>query len=532
MKRIVTSKSASRGIVVQKVFKYVQPNLTPETREIFEMEIDAEIEKFEKAKAEVLEELNVLAEINEIFFAHSEIANDFTLSEGIISKIKSQNKNVQIAVYETIDEIASMFSMFDDPYMKERSADVKDVGKRYMSKLKGVILRDLGEIKEKVIVVANDLYPSDTVKIDTNYVKGIITEEGGITSHVFIIAKSMDIPILVGVKDFLKEVSEGELVCMDAKTGEVVIRPTEETKKEFEDKREEFISNKLRIETLRNREIISKDGKKIILCSNVGNIKDIKNAEKYNLHGVGLFRTEFLYMENSRFPTEEEQFNVYKDAAILAYQELTIRTLDIGGDKELSYFDFPKEENPFLGWRAIRICTEMKDMFKTQLRAILRASVFGNVRIMIPMVISVKEIREVRETLEECKKELETENIEYNNEIKIGIMIETPASVLIANELAKEVDFFSIGTNDLTQYLLAVDRGNKKVAELYDYFHPAVLNAIKMVIDAGHNAGILVGMCGEMAGDTKAAKILLEMGLDEFSMSASSADYIREELLN
>ncbi len=532
MKKLIVEKTASRGVVVAPIFKYVQPDLSPDTNIILENQINHEVELFESAKDKVVKELEILAESNAVFFAHGEIASDYTLIEGIVSKIKSQQKSAQAAVHETIEEIATMFSMVDDPYMKERSADVKDVGKRYMSVLKDLPLPDLGELKEEVVVVATDMFPSDTVKIDTKYVKGIITEEGGVTSHVFIIAKSMDIPILVGVSDILENCKDKDLVCMDAKSGEIVVNPDDEEKAIFLQRKKDFYDAKARLEALRNEKVHTKDGKHIELCANVGGIADIKNALKYNVEGVGLFRSEFLYMESIRFPDEEFQYKTYKEAVTLCPSELTIRTLDIGGDKELSYFEFDKEENPFLGYRAIRICLELKDMFKEQLRAILRASAFGNVRIMIPMIISLEEIKMAKEIIEECKSELRESGTEFNENIEVGMMVETPASVILAKEFAKEVDFFSIGTNDLTQYLLAVDRGNKKVADRYDYFHPAVLGAIKQVIEAAHDAGIKVGMCGEMAGDVKASKLLLDMGLDEFSMSASSVDYVREELIN
>ncbi len=532
MKKITVEKTASRGVVVAPIFKYMQPDLSPDNTPIMENQINHEIELFEGAKEKVVAELELLAESNAVFFAHGEIASDYTLIEGIVSKIKSQQKNAQIAVHETIEEIATMFSMVDDPYMKERSADVKDVGKRYMSVLKNLPMPDLGNLKEEVVVIAKDMFPSDTVKIDTKYVKGIITEEGGVTSHVFIMAKSMDIPILVGVHDILDSCNDNELICMDAKSGEIAINPDNEVKEIFIKRKKEFYETKAKLEALRSKKVYTKEGKHIALCANVGGIADIKNALKYSVDGVGLFRSEFLYMESIRFPTEDAQFKVYKEAINLCPSELTIRTLDIGGDKELSYFEFDKEENPFLGYRAIRICLELKDMFKEQLRAILRASAFGNVRIMIPMIISLEELSMAKEIIEECKAELKEKGIAFNENTEVGMMVETPASVLLAKEFAKEADFFSIGTNDLTQYLLAVDRGNKKVADRYDYFHPAVLLAIKNVIDAAHEAGIKVGMCGEMAGDVKAAEMLLDMGLDEFSMSASSVDYVREILIN
>ncbi len=531
MMRISVEKTASRGIVVSPAFQYVEPDLSPDTNLVLDDQVKEEVQKFEDAKKTVCAELEQAAQKSEIFAAHIEIADDFTLQEGVVSKIKSQNKNVQLAMHETVEEIATMFSMIDDPYMQERSADIKDVGKRYMATLKGVKRPDLGDLTEEVIVVAKDMYPSDTVKINTDYVKGIITEEGGVTSHVFIIAKSMDIPILVGVSGVLAQVQGGQTICMDAEKGDVIINPTAAHAAEYAEKKATYLGAKAKLEALRGEKVITKDGRQILLAANVGGIADIQNALKMNIDGVGLFRSEFLYMENAHFPTETEQFKVYKEAVELCPSELTIRTLDIGGDKELSYFEFDKEENPFLGWRAVRICLEMQDMFKEQIRAILKASAFGHVRMMIPMIISLEEITAVKEIVEICKAELTAEQVAFDKDIQIGMMMETPSSVMLAEEFAKEVDFFSIGTNDLTQYLLAVDRGNKKIADKYSYFHPAVTKAIRQIIEAGHAAGIPVGMCGEMAGDLKATALLLEMGLDEFSMSASSIDYVREFLL-
>lgn len=532
MEQVYVDKTASRGIAVAEIYKYQEPDLTPDPSVIPEEKVQKEQEKFAQAREAVIKELEVLAAENEIFAAHLEIAGDFTLHEGVEAKISSERKNAQLALQEMIDEFAAIFEAMDDAYMKERGADIKDIGKRLMAKLKGVKRPDLGNLKKETIVVAKDLYPSDTVKISPDLVKGILTEEGGVTSHVSIIAKSMNIPTLVGVKGILAKVEDGMVVCMDAEKGIIVIDPDEETTREYQAKKEAYEQERARLKSLRNQAAVTKEGKRIFLCANVGNLEDIKKALEMNIDGVGLFRSEFLYMENTHFPTEEEQYQVYKEAAELCPQELTIRTLDIGGDKDLSYFEFEKEENPFLGWRAIRISLDMKEMFKEQLRAILRASAFGHVRIMFPMIISLEELRTAKEVVEECKKELSEQGIAYDEAIELGMMMETPASVLLADEFAKEADFFSIGTNDLTQYLLAVDRGNKKIADRYDYFHPAVLRAIGHIIRAGHQEGIKVGMCGEMAGDKNAVSKLLEMGLDEFSMSAGSIDYVREQILN
>lgn len=530
MEKLTVEKTASRGIAVAEVLKYQEPDLAPDTGCMTESA--DELQKFETAKAAVIEELEALSAQNEIFAAHLEIAGDFMLQESVTAKISEEHKNAQLAVCDAIEEFAALFEAMEDAYMRERAADVRDIGKRFMAKLKGITLPDLGTIQKETIVAARDLYPSDTVKIDPALVKGILTEEGGVTSHVSILAKSMNIPILVGVSGILGKLSDGMPVCMDAENGVIVIDPDEQTLAEYQEKKAAYEQERARLESLRSQPAVTKDGKRISLCANVGNVEGIKNALAMNIDGVGLFRSEFLYMENTHFPTEEEQFEVYREAAQLCPKELTIRTLDIGGDKELSYFEFDKEENPFLGWRAIRISLDMKDMFKAQLRALLRASAFGHIRIMFPMIISLEELREAKAITKECMQELTAEGKAFDAGIELGMMMETPASVLLAEEFAKEADFFSIGTNDLTQYLLAVDRGNKKIADRYDYFHPAVVKAIGEIIRAGHKEGIKVGMCGEMAGDKNAVPILLSLGLDEFSMSAGSIDYVREQILN
>ena len=532
MEQIFVEKTASRGIAAAKVYKYQDPDLRPSLAGITAEQAGSETERFLKARQQMIVRLQNMEDDSGILAAHIEVAKDRMLEEGVILRIREEQKNAELAVWETIDEIAGIFAGMDDPYMKEREADVRDIGKRMMAELKGVALPDLGEVSTEVIVAAADLYPSDTVKLNPKLIKGIITEKGGLTSHVSILAKSMNIPALIGVTDILSKLENGMMVCMDAEKGMIVIDPDDEVLSAFRVKQEAYLRERHRLEQLRSQPAVTRDGKRISLCANVGSVEDIENALEMNVDGVGLFRTEYLYMGSSHFPTEEEQFQVYARAARLCPKELTIRTLDIGGDKKLDYFPFDQEENPFLGWRAIRISLDMKEMFKEQLRAILRASAFGHVRIMFPLIISLEELREAREMVAVCQRELEQEGEAFDREIPVGMMMETPASVLMAEEFAAEADFFSIGTNDLTQYLLAVDRGNKRIANRFDYFHPAVLRAIRHIIAAGHKAGIQVGMCGEMAGDPRAVLLLLEMGLDEFSMSAGSVDYVREQILS
>lgn len=530
MKKINVAKTASRGIVAAPVYLYEEADLAPSEAVVSEQEKALEKEKFDKAKEEVLRELESLSAENEIFAAHLEIAGDFTLTENVYEKIDA-SMNAQKALHMAVEELAEIFAAMDDAYMRERAADIKDIGKRFMAALKGIRLPDLGSLNRGVIVVARDLYPSDTVKMNPEFVLGILTEEGGVTSHVSILAKNLDIPILVGIKGLLTELTDGVIVCMDADLGEVVIDPDEDEQNKYQEKKVAYEARRKHLIALRKTEPVTKSGRRISLCINAGSPEDIRKAMEVGADGVGLFRSELLYMEKDHFPTEEEQFAVYREAAKLMPKELTIRTLDIGGDKTLPYYTFEQEENPFLGWRAIRISLEMKDMFKEQLRAILRASYFGHIRIMFPMIISLEELQEARTLVEACKEELRQKEIPFDEKIEMGMMVETPASVILAEKFAKEADFFSIGTNDLTQYLLAVDRGNKKIAAMYDSFHPAVLAAIRHIIEAGHKEGIKVGMCGEMAGDPKAVPILLEMGLDEFSMSATGIDYVREIIL-
>ncbi|MDF2590170.1 MAG: phosphoenolpyruvate-protein phosphotransferase PtsI, partial [Anaerocolumna sp.] len=432
----------------------------------------------------------------------------------------------------TANEFIMIFETMEDEYMRERAADIKDIRTRLLCALKGINLSSLQNITEKVILVADDLAPSDTAVLNLDYILGFITKEGGVTSHVSIMAKGLGLPALVGVNSIMNEVTNGDFLIMDAKSGNIIINPDEKTIKEYQGLQEEYERKQNELAKESNLPAVTLDGRSVHLCANVGSIYDIKQAIKHGIDGVGLFRSEFLYMENNHFPTEEEQFKAYQEAAILVGKELTIRTLDIGGDKSLSYYEFEKEENPFLGWRAIRISLELKDMFKTQLRAILRASAFGTIRIMFPMIISMEELRTAKEILNECKLELTEESIAFDTNIQVGMMMETPASVLCAEDFAKEVDFFSIGTNDLTQYMLAVDRGNKKIANMYNSFHPAVLKSIKHIIKAGHNNNIKVGMCGEFACDERAIPVLLGLGLDEFSMSAMEIANVKHNIRN
>ena len=530
MTTLSVKKTSSKGIVIGKPFIVENPDLSADRTP--SKDAAAEIALFEDALEKTQDELSELAAASDIFEGHLMIAMDSSLSDAVIAKI-NEGSNAQAALEDTVSEFAMIFEMMEDEYMKERSADVKDVGNRVMRKLKGIAGSSLSDINEKVILVAKDLAPSDTAIIDLNYVMGFITELGGVTSHVSIIARNLELPALVGVSGIMNAVKKDDTIIMDAGKGTIIINPDSETIAKYEKLAEEFRKHQAMLKELNHLPPVTIDGHQVSLCANVGNIVEIKQAIKNNIDGIGLFRSEFLYMENSHFPTEEEQFQVYKEAAeLLNGKEVTIRTLDIGGDKSLPYYTFDPEENPFLGWRAIRISLDLKDVFKAQLKALLRASAYGYIRIMFPMIISVEELEAAKAVLEECKQDLKLAGISYDENIQIGIMIETPASVACVEQFAQMVDFFSIGTNDLTQYMLCVDRGNKKLASMYNSFHPAVLNSIQTVINAAHKYNVKCGMCGEFASDARAAKLLLGMGLDEFSMSAGEVPNVKYLIRN
>lgn len=533
MKRIDVEKTASKGIVMGRAFVSEELDLTPDTYDVTKDAVSAEAEAYDRAVAAVIAELEPLAETSDIFAGHLELAKDIALREGVVSKIEGQLCNVQKALHDTAEEYRAVFEMMDDEYMRERAADIQDIRNRIMCKLKGISHSSFDGIKEKVILVAKDLAPSDTAKLDLQYILGFITELGGVTSHVSIMARGMGIPTLVGVSGVTEGVENGDFLIMDASEGTIFVNPDEAVIAQYRQKAESFARMQKELEESSMLPTVTTDGRALEVCANVGDLEDIDRALWYQIDGIGLFRSEFLYMQSDHFPTEEEQFQVYSKAAQrLDGRELTIRTLDIGGDKGLDYFEFPEEENPFLGYRAIRIGLDRTDILKTQLRALLRAGAYGNVRIMFPMIISTEEVLQARKILEESKDELRRERVSFCEKIQIGVMIETPAAVMMAEELAELVDFFSIGTNDLTQYVLAVDRGNQKISAMYNTYHPAVLRAISHTIRAGHKHGCKIGMCGEFASDHKAACLLLGMGLDEYSVSAGEASAVKYQLRN
>ncbi len=526
MKVLKVKEPASGGIAMGRAYLY-----QPQERKIADYRVSAEdmkkeMERFEAAVVNAAEELSILAGENPIFAAHLEMVKDVTLQEAVTGKIKEDGINAEKAVDLACEELILLFEAMEDAYMKERAADIKDIRERLLGQLTGTVKKAVS-CEEASILIAPDLTPSDTASLDLDKIQGLITRDGGVTSHVAILAKSLLLPALVGVKDILSEVSDGDYIILDGYNGEIRINPSEEEKQKYHELAGKHKEAEQKIKEEESLPCITKDGRELHLCANVGNIEDIKKAVTNQIDGIGLFRSEFLYLGSSHFPTEEEQFEAYREAAVICGREITIRTLDIGGDKTLPYYPMDREENPFLGFRAIRISLQEKELFKTQLRAILRASAFGKIRILFPMIISLEELRAAKSVLRECREELKAEAILYDETIQTGVMIETPASVLCAEELAKEADFFSIGTNDLTQYLLAVDRGNTKIAELYNSFHPAVIRSIRHVTEGAHKYGKKAGMCGEFAGNEKAAELLIGLGLDELSMTASLISGIR-----
>lgn len=520
----------SPGISMGKVFLYVEPEIKVKKKQIqaIEEEIQCLNEALEIAKQEIDNLYRITMdtigeEEAEIFSAHKMMLEDPEFISGIKEKISTEKINVEWAVKETANMFISLFENIEDEYLRARAADLQDVSNRLLRVLLNIQSVDLASIDEDSIIVAEDLTPSDTAGMNKDRVVGFITELGGRTSHTSIIARTLEIPSIAGVKDATKLVKHGDFMIIDGLTGEIFINPEEEIIKDYKNKLESQKEFKRELERLIGEKSTSKDGYTVELAGNIGTPADIDSVLENDGEGVGLFRTEFLYMDKDRLPTEEEQFNAYKEVTEkLGDRPLVIRTLDVGGDKEIPYLNLPKELNPFLGYRAIRLCLDRLDIFKTQLRAIYRASNYGNIKIMFPMISDIGELREAKAVAAEVREELRKENIPFNENVELGIMVEVPSVAIHSEAFAKEVDFFSLGTNDLIQYTVAVDRGNQTIAHLYNQYHPAVLRLIKMTIDNGHKAGIWVGMCGEVAGDEKLIPVLLGMGLDEFSMSASS----------
>ena len=522
---MLVGKGISEGIGLGKAVILKENELKIEKQKI--EDISAEKQQIYDAVKEVESEIerliqNIDGTEKEIMQAYLMILQDPSLIQETIKIIEQEKCNSAYAVENGLNQIIKTFEEMDDPYMAARSRDIEDMKKRILAKLLKIEEIDLSKLPENTILVAKELSTSDTAKMNLKNISGIITEIGGVNSHMAIIARTNEIPAIVGIKHIFENIKENDYIALNGTTGEIFLNPKQEKIKELTKNQENIKQEKHELEKYKNKKAITKDGHKVELLANIGGPQDIQIVIDNTAEGVGLLRSEFLYMDAKDFPSEEEQFEAYKKIAeSLENKRLVIRTLDIGGDKDLKYMKLPKEENPFLGYRAIRIYLDNVDLFKVQLRAILRASSYGNVAIMIPMISSIEELRKSKKIIEEVKQELKEKNIKFNENIEVGIMVEIPSSAVMADEFAKECDFFSIGTNDLIQYTIAVERGNEKLANLYSHFNPAVIRLIKSAIDGAHKNGILCGMCGEAAGDVKFIPLLVGLGLDEFSMNAN-----------
>ncbi|EKB3420936.1 phosphoenolpyruvate-protein phosphotransferase PtsI [Salmonella enterica] len=533
---------ASPGIAFGKALLLKEDEIVIDRKKISADKVDQEVERFLSGRAKASAQLEAIKtkagetfgeEKEAIFEGHIMLLEDEELEQEIIALIKDKHMTADAAAHEVIEGQATALEELDDEYLKERAADVRDIGKRLLRNILGLAIIDLSAIQEEVILVASDLTPSETAQLNLQKVLGFITDAGGRTSHTSIMARSLELPAIVGTGSVTAQVKNGDYLILDAVNNQVYVNPTNDVIEQLRAVQEQVATEKAELAKLKDLPAITLDGHQVEVCANIGTVRDVEGAERNGAEGVGLYRTEFLFMVRDALPTEEEQFAAYKAVAeACGSQAVIVRTMDIGGDKELPYMNFPKEENPFLGWRAVRIAMDRKEILRDQVRAILRASAFGKLRIMFPMIISVEEVRALRKEIEIYKQELRDEGKAFDESIEIGVMVETPAAATIARHLAKEVDFFSIGTNDLTQYTLAVDRGNDMISHLYQPMSPSVLNLIKQVIDASHAEGKWTGMCGELAGDERATLLLLGMGLDEFSMSAISIPRIKKIIRN
>lgn len=527
-------KSVFGGIAIGRISVYNKDESTVKRVKI--EDTAAEVKRFEEAKETAKEQLQALyekalvevGEVNAMIFdVHQMMLDDLDYVEAITHMIENQGINAEYAVATTGDNFSNMFAVMDDDYMKARAADVKDISNRVVKILQGKKDSVL-DGDEPVILLADDLAPSETVQLDKSKVLAFVTRHGSTNSHTAILARTMNIPALIGVK--FEENVDGKFAIVDGYNGNVYVEPTDDVVKEYESKKQEAEEKKRLLQELKGKENITLDGKKIKLYANIGGVADVASALQNDAEGIGLFRSEFLYLESNTFPTEEEQFQAYKTVAEnMAGKKVIIRTLDIGADKQVDYFNLDKEDNPAMGYRAIRICLTQPEIFKTQLRAIFRASYYGNIGVMYPMIISVAEVQKIHAIVDEVKAELDAQGLPYGD-VEQGIMIETPAAVMMSAELAKEVDFFSIGTNDLTQYTLAIDRQNPKLDDFYDSHHPAILRMIQMVIDNGHKEGCWVGICGELGADTTLTETFLKMGIDELSVSPSMIFPVRDKI--
>ena len=531
MKPTLQGIAASDGIAIAKVYTLTEPDLT--VTKVTVEDSEKEVSRLDDALAASIKDVELIKETAlknlgeeeaQVFDAHLMVLSDPELIGQVKDSITSNKVNAESALKEVTDMFISIFAgMEDNPYMQERAADIRDVSKRILAHLLGVKIPSPATIKDEVIIVAADLTPSDTAQLNRQYVKAFVTDIGGRTSHSAIMARSLEIPAIVGTKEVTSIAKDGDIIIVDGLSGDVFLNPSEEVVAEYRAKAEAFAAQQAEWEKLKDSKTYTKDGHQVELAANIGTPKDLEGVVNNGAEGVGLYRTEFLYMDSHEMPTEEDQFEAYK--AVLEGMNgkpVVVRTMDIGGDKELPYLPLPHEMNPFLGYRAIRISLNEPEMFRTQLRALLRASVYGKLRIMFPMIATLNDFRGAKALLEEEKAKLIAEGVVVSDDIQVGIMIEIPAAAVLAHQFAKEVDFFSIGTNDLIQYTMAADRMNERVSYLYQPYNPSILTLIKHVIDSAHKEGKWAGMCGEMAGDQTAVPLLVGLGLDEFSMSASS----------
>lgn len=539
MSKLIKGIAASDGVAIAKAYLLVEPDLTFDKNEKV-TDVEGEVAKFnsaiEASKVELTKirnnaEVQLGADKAAIFDAHLLVLDDPELIQPIQDKIKNEHANAATALTDVTTQFVTIFESMDNEYMKERAADIRDVSKRVLSHILGVELPNPSMIDESVVIVGNDLTPSDTAQLNKEFVQGFATNIGGRTSHSAIMSRSLEIPAIVGTKSITQEVKQGDMIIVDGLNGDVIVNPTEDELIAYQDKRERYFADKKELQKLRDADTVTVDGVHAELAANIGTPNDLPGVIENGAQGIGLYRTEFLYMGRDQMPTEEEQFEAYKEVLeAMNGKRVVVRTLDIGGDKELSYLNLPEEMNPFLGYRAIRLCLAQQDIFRPQLRALLRASVYGKLNIMFPMVATINEFREAKAILLEEKENLKNEGHDISDDIELGIMVEIPATAALADVFAKEVDFFSIGTNDLIQYTLAADRMSERVSYLYQPYNPSILRLVKQVIEASHKEGKWTGMCGEMAGDETAIPLLLGLGLDEFSMSATSILKARRQI--
>ena len=539
---MISGIPASPGIVFGKALVLKEEKIVLDMQKIKDSQVDEEIARFYAGREAAVEQLNSIKErayqsLGEekaaIFEGHLMILEDEELEEEIIDYLRSNHVNAAVATNVVINQQVAILSEIDDEYLKERAGDIRDIGNRLIKNILGMHIVDLGEINEEAILVAYDLTPSETAQLNLDKVLGFVTDIGGRTSHTSIMARSLELPAIVGTNNVTELVNTGDFLILDALNNAVYVNPSQDEIQRLKTLQAKLAEEKAELAKLKDLPALTLDGHRVDVVANIGTIRDVEGAERNGAEGVGLYRTEFLFMDRDQLPTEEEQFIAYREVVEAMNGNLVIlRTMDIGGDKDLPYLDLPKEMNPFLGWRAIRIALDRREILNAQLRAVLRASAYGKLAVMFPMIISVEEIRELKSVIEELKVELRNEGKAFDENIQIGVMVETPSAAVNAKFLAKEVDFFSIGTNDLTQYTLAVDRGNELISHLYNPMSPSVLSLIKQVIDASHAEGKWTGMCGELAGDERATVLLLGMGLDEFSMSAISVPRIKKLIRN